>query len=217
MVKQKGYLRVKNRIYAEVFHQIWVEQQLSLMRPYSQALDAWAISKRQDESRLLRGQALLDAQKWSQGKRLGDLGYQFLGASVESDHQQVQQALEAERAKEVEARLAQERKTARLQRFLLGAIGTALVVTVGLGFITFGQYRQAKSRERQAKISEIEALVSSAEGNFDSNRQLEAAIDAIKAKGKLQQLQGVDAQLDRDVREVLQRTIYGIEELTAWI
>ncbi|MBW4620625.1 MAG: AAA-like domain-containing protein [Cyanosarcina radialis HA8281-LM2] len=220
VVKENGYLRVKNRVYAEVFDRQWVEQQLSVMRPYSQALDAWALSQRQDESRLLRGQALLDAQKWSQGKRLSDLDYQFLAASVESDRQQVQQALEAERAKEVEARLleeqkrlVQEHKTANLQRLLLGAIATALVVAVGLGLTAFGQYRQARSRERQAKISEIEALVSSAEGNFDSNRQLEAAIAAIRAKTKIQALHQVDPQLDRDVREALQRTIYGIEEL----
>jgi WD40 repeat protein len=220
VVKENGYLRVKNRVYAEVFDRQWVEQQLSLMRPYSQTLDAWVVSGRQDESRLLRGQALLDAQKWSQGKRLSDLDYQFLAASVESDRQQVQQALEADRAKEVEARLQeehkrllQEHKTAQLQRWLLGAIATALVVAVGLGLTAFGQYRQARSRERQAKISEIEALVSSSEGNFDSHRQLEAVIDAIKAKTKLQALHRVDTQLDRDVREVLQRTIYGIEEL----
>jgi WD40 repeat protein len=212
LVKENGYLRVKNPVYAEVFDQQWVEQQLSLMRPYSQALEAWEVSERQDESRLLRGQALLDAQKWSQGKRLGDLDYQFLAASVESDRQQVQQALEADRVKAVEAQLFQEKRNVRLQRWFLITHSIGLLTSLGLAIAIFWLYRQSQASEQQAKISEIEALVSSSQGNFDSHHQLEAAIAAIKAKTKLQKLYRVEAQLSRDVQEVLQRTIYGIEE-----
>jgi WD40 repeat protein len=212
VVKENGYLRVKNRVYAEVFDRQWVEQQLTLMRPYSQSLEAWAISKRQDESRLLRGQALLDAQKWSQGKRLSDLDYQFLAASVESDRQQVQQALEADRVTAVEAQLFQEKRNVRLQRWFLITHSIGLLISLGLAITIFWLYRQSQTSERQAKISEIEALVSSSQGNFDSHRQLEAAIAAIKANAELQKLHRPKAQLSRDVREVLQRTIYGIEE-----
>jgi len=64
----------------------------------------------QDKSRLLRGQALKDAQTWSQGKSLSDLDYQFLAASQEVDRQELQLFLEAERLKEVEARLALKKK-----------------------------------------------------------------------------------------------------------
>ncbi|WP_226575737.1 WD40 repeat domain-containing protein [Microseira wollei] len=187
-----------------------------MLRPYSQSLDAWIVSERQDESRLLRGQALRDAQQWSQGKRLSDLDYQFLAASVESDRIQVQQSLEAARIKAVEAQLVQEKRNARLQKRFSIAIGTALVVTLGLGIATLWQYRQARISEREAKISAIKALISSSEGNFDSHRQLEAIIDAIKAKQELQNLNNADTALQEQVQDVLQRTIYGIEELNRW-
>lgn len=38
------------------------------IRPYSQSFNAWVDSKQQDKSRLLRGQALVDAQTWIEGK-----------------------------------------------------------------------------------------------------------------------------------------------------
>ncbi len=81
--------------------------------PYSQMFDAWIASNRRDKSRLLRGQALKDAQSWAQDKSLSDLDYQFLTASQELDRTEEQLALLAARAKEVEARLIQERRNAR--------------------------------------------------------------------------------------------------------
>ncbi|WP_017317122.1 AAA-like domain-containing protein [Mastigocladopsis repens] len=140
VVKEQGFLQVKNRIYQEVFNLEWVEKQLRNLRPYSQAFDAWIASKQTDESRLLRGQALRDTQIWAQeGKSLSDLDYQFLAASQELDRREVEQTLEAQRLKEVEARLAQEKKTANLQRFLLGAVSIGLLVAIVLGMTAFIQ------------------------------------------------------------------------------
>jgi hypothetical protein len=91
--KHNGYLKIKNPIYRNVFNAEWVLRQLDNLRPYSQTFNAWVVSGYKDESRLLRGQALKDAQKWSQGKSLGDLDYWFLTASVECDRIEVQTAL----------------------------------------------------------------------------------------------------------------------------
>src|SRR4028118_1293242 len=60
VVKQQGFLKVKNPIYQNVFDLEWVEERLASLRPYTQAFDAWIASKQQDTSRLLRGQALKD-------------------------------------------------------------------------------------------------------------------------------------------------------------
>ncbi|MDF5728676.1 MAG: AAA-like domain-containing protein [Rhizonema sp. PD38] len=136
-IKQQGKLKVKNRIYQEVFNQIWVEKQLAKRRPYSQVMEAWVASNRQDCSRLLRGQALLEAQTWSQEKSLSDLDYQFLAASQEFDRREVETRLEAECAKEIQARLVQEQKVARLQRLFLGVVCLVLAIAVGLGAVTF--------------------------------------------------------------------------------
>lgn len=144
-----------------------------------------------------------DAQQWSQGKRLSDLDYQFLAASVESDRRQVQQALEVDRAHAMEAQLRQERRAIQLQRQLLGTVAVALLVAIGFGMITFGQYRQAR-------ISEIRALTSSAEGNFGSHRQLEALVQAVSAQTKLNALGSVDPALAQQVQSVLRLVSDGI-------
>ncbi|MEB3881953.1 AAA-like domain-containing protein, partial [Lyngbya sp. CCY1209] len=67
-VKKGDKLAVKNRIYEAVFNLEWAREQLSAIRPYSQTFDAWVASGQTDESRLLRGRALKDAQIWAIGK-----------------------------------------------------------------------------------------------------------------------------------------------------
>jgi WD40 repeat protein len=212
VIKQQGYLQVKNRIYAEVFNLKWVKTQLGQLRPYSQAFDAWIASSKTDSSRLLRGQALIDASSWAQGKSLSDLDYQFLASSAELDRKEVQLALEAERAKEVEARLAQEKKAASRQRLLLSTLSIALLLACGLGVTTYSQYRKAVTSEHQARMSEIQALVSASVGLFASNRKLDALVESIKATRRLQQINGVDANLEHQVKNALAQAVYGTDE-----
>ncbi|NEQ75807.1 MAG: hypothetical protein F6K23_23850 [Okeania sp. SIO2C9] len=219
VVKKDGLLKVKNRIYAEVFNTEWVEKQLNVLRPYSQVLEAWIASNKTDPSRLLRGLALKDAQKWSQGKSLSDIDYEFLAASVEFDKLEIQKALEAEKTKAIEAQLAeeqkrllQEQKTAKLQRIFLAAVSLALLIVSGLGIITFIQYQRAETREKEAIISEIKALVSSSTGNYNSHQRLDALLSAIEANKKLQKLRQVDSKLKNQVELVLTKALYGVDE-----
>ena len=97
VVKREGKLRVYNRIYESVFNLNWVEKELAKLRPYSEAFKEWLASDCQDESRLLRGEALQDALAWAENKSLSDKDYQFLAASQELDKRGVQIALDAER------------------------------------------------------------------------------------------------------------------------
>ena len=210
--KHNGILKIKNPIYQSVFNAQWVLRQLDNLRPYSQTFNAWVASGYKDESRLLRGKALKDTQNWAQGKSLSDLDYQFFAASQECEQQAVQTGLKAARAKEVEARLAQEKKTAKLQRFLLIAVCIGLLVSSALGLGSFILYRQALKSESQARSSEIEALVSSSEGLFASNRRLDALIEAIKAKRRLQKLGKPDTNLERSVENALRQAVYGADE-----
>ncbi|MEH2311064.1 MAG: AAA-like domain-containing protein [Nostoc sp.] len=210
--RHNGYLKIKNPIYRNVFNAQWVLRQLDNLRPYSQTFNAWVASRYKDESRLLRGQALKDTQNWSQGKSLSDLDYQFLAASVECDRKEVQMALEAARAKEVEARLEQEKRTALLQRYLLIAVSIGLLVSSSLGIGTFILYRQTQESETQARNSEIQALVSSSVGLFASNRKLDALVEAIKAKKRLQKLGKLNINLAPQVENALQQAVYGADE-----
>ncbi|MBD6616880.1 hypothetical protein FNW02_13835 [Komarekiella sp. 'clone 1'] len=140
VIKKQGCLKVKNRIYQEVFNQEWVAKQLAYLRPYYQAFNTWVASKEKDESRLLRRQALIDAQTWANGKSLSNLDYRFLAASEELDRREVLQALESERAKEVEARLAeqqkrlaQQKKYTRIVVLLLLGMTIKLVISIVWG------------------------------------------------------------------------------------
>ncbi|MGF2035657.1 MAG: AAA-like domain-containing protein [Nostoc sp. CmiVER01] len=224
--KHNGYLKIKNPIYRNVFNAQWVLRQLDNLRPYSQTFNAWVASRYKDESRLLRGQALKNTQNWSQGKSLSDLDYQFLAASIECDRREVQMALEAARAKEVEARLeqekkialevearlAQEKRTALLQRYLLVAVSIGLFVSSSLGIGTFILYRQTQKSETQARNSEIQALISSSVGLFASNRKLDALVEAIRAKKRLQKLGKLNINLAPQVENALQQAVYGADE-----
>ncbi|WP_414754496.1 AAA-like domain-containing protein [Anabaena sp. CCY 9910] len=210
--KQQGYLKIKNPIYRYVFHHEWVIRQLDNLRPYSQIFNVWVASGYQDESRLLRGQALKDAQDWSQGKSLSDLDYRFLAASQEYEQREIQTALEAARVKEVEARLVQEKKTAKLQRLLLIAMCVKFLLSSSLAMGIYILYRQAKNSEVQAKNSEIRALISSSEGMFASHRRLDALIEAIKAKDRLKKLENPNADITNQANNLLRQAVYGADE-----
>jgi WD40 repeat protein len=96
VVNRSGELQVYNAIYQQVFDQSWLAASLAQLRPYGSEIAAWLATGGKDESRLLRGQALLDAIDWTRGKQLDDEDYRFLGASQLLKTQEVMGKLAAE-------------------------------------------------------------------------------------------------------------------------
>ncbi|MFK8183760.1 MAG: AAA-like domain-containing protein [Phormidesmis sp.] len=95
--EEQNCLRVANPIYAEVFDQGWIDEGLLKLRPYGAAIAAWLAAGREDESRLLRGQALRDALIWANESRsLDDEDRLFLSASQAVVQADTQTRLEAE-------------------------------------------------------------------------------------------------------------------------
>ncbi|NEO72735.1 CHAT domain-containing protein [Moorena sp. SIO3H5] len=94
-------LKVYNPIYREVFNQDWINQELAQLRPYSEAFRAWVASDCQDQSLLLRGKTLKNAQAWAKGKNLSYQDQQFLAASEK---------------KQIEEQIAQKERDAELER-----------------------------------------------------------------------------------------------------
>jgi WD40 repeat protein len=177
-VKRGGKLRIYNQIYETIFNQEWCEKELAKLRPYADTLNAWVASESEDNSRLLRGQALQEALQWSTGKSLSNLDYQYLSASQEFDkeaalavekeanqilaqaRQQAEKALETE--KQANQVLAAAQQKAR--RILLL---TATGAIVSLGFAAFGwqQFRIAQtathleqSSARLLRLSEFRSI-----------------------------------------------------------
>jgi WD40 repeat protein len=148
VVKREGMLRVYNQIYARVFDLSWVEKALGELRPYGLLFNAWVASECQNESLLLRGQALQDARAWAADKSLSDRDYQFLAASQELDkreilaaERQAKQILaeaqgKAERAleeeKQANQRLAEAQRKAKRQ-IRIGAAVLALSLVGAAG------------------------------------------------------------------------------------
>lgn len=112
VVKQNGYLKVYNAVYQAVFDEQWVQEALAELRPYQEAMTAWFESDCQDESRLLRGKALLDALTWAADKNVSEKDQYFLTSSQE----------EAERiAREISeqiGRMARTETATVFQRFM---------------------------------------------------------------------------------------------------
>uniref|UniRef100_UPI001951B468 AAA-like domain-containing protein n=1 Tax=Spirulina sp. CCY15215 TaxID=2767591 RepID=UPI001951B468 len=212
VVKSAGILKVKNRIYQAVFNLEWVEKQLGKLRPYSEVLQAWIASQQTDESRLLRGKALQKALAWSQGKSLNDVDYQFLKASQELDRQEMEMRRSAERTQAIETQLIRDRKAAKIQQRLLIAVSTTLLMASALGITAFWQYRKSAHSERLARISEVQALASFSIALFASQKKSDALLNAIKASQKLQTLDKVNPQTEKQVQNALRQAIYGIVE-----
>ncbi|BAI90436.1 AAA-like domain-containing protein [Arthrospira platensis NCB002] len=210
--KSGSVLKVKNPIYEHIFNLEWTQKQLNLLRPYSQNFEAWIASCQTDDSRLLRGQALLEARNWALGKSLSDGDYQFLSASEKCDRAAMQQALEAEKLIAVEARLLEEYKNSRLQRRLLTTVVLSLLFSLGLAGLAYSQYRRAIASYEITKVREIEALISATEGQFLSQNSFNALINAVRAKMRIKDVKNPDYNIQNKVNSVLIQSVYGMNE-----
>ncbi|MEH2453151.1 AAA-like domain-containing protein [Nostoc sp.] len=99
VVQQQGKLRVYNCIYESVFDQSWVNKALGDLRPYAEALTGWITSN--DDSWLLRGQALEDAWAWVADRSLSNEDYQFLDASQKLGRQNIFKKLNLQGAEQI--------------------------------------------------------------------------------------------------------------------
>ncbi|HEY9300972.1 MAG TPA: AAA-like domain-containing protein, partial [Phormidium sp.] len=201
VVKESGKLKVYNQIYKSVFNLEWVEKQLANLRPYSESFKAWIDSDYQDESRLLRGQALQYAQSWASSKSLSDLDYQFLSFSQELDKRTIQTELDVQ--KKANQLLAKARQKARLINwFSLGvfifSIAATMIVSSEILKAAGVRLKTASSREK---------LV--------SGQGFTALLEALRAGHQLKQLNRLLWEKDEtqaEVLDALSKTLYAIKE-----
>jgi len=147
VVRRDGKLKVYNRIYEQVFSQNWLDKALSDLRPYADSISAWVASAYQDESRLLRGQALESALAWAAGKSLSDLDDRFLRTSQEVDKRAIQEANQILE----EARQKAEADKRKANHRLIGSTMIAAIIA-GVAVVGVGaahQYAQNADRQKQ--------------------------------------------------------------------
>jgi WD40 repeat protein len=96
---QNSKLDIYNPIYREIFNQDWVKLALTDLRPtyYAEAFRAWQEAKEgQNESFLLRGQALRDAEEWAKGKQRSVEDDHFLNASQDLERRLTERRIQVE-------------------------------------------------------------------------------------------------------------------------
>ncbi len=183
VVKRHGKLVVYNRIYQEIFNSKWVNKELEKIRPYSEMFMAWITSDYEDNSRLLRGQALKDALAWAMDKSLSNLDYKFLTESQNLDKREAEVNLAAQQqANEILTKANQ--KAQRMIRLGIGILAFSLVGAT----IAFAQAISAFQKQQEAQMgTQLEQIGDSAWRQFEFE-QLEGLVSAIEANQKLQNL-----------------------------
>ncbi|MGK7956726.1 MAG: AAA-like domain-containing protein [Crocosphaera sp.] len=183
VVKTQGKLVAYNQIYQEIFNETWVKKELEKIRPYSEMLTAWVNSNYEDNSRLLRGQALKDALAWAMDKSLSNLDYKFLTESQNLDKREAEINLKAQQqANEI---LTQANQKA--QRMIRLGMGILAVSVVG-ATIAFTQAWIAFQKQKEAQIgTQLEQIGDSAWRQFEFE-QLDALVSAIEANQRLKNI-----------------------------
>ena len=167
VVKQGDKLQIYNPIYEAIFNTDWIKEQLDNLRPYSEKINNW-IRTNKDEQYLLQGDALSEAQQWSETRKLSNIDYQFLSAS---------QALKARQEREAKDMLALAYRKGK--NILFATIGVASAII--LGSTIFAQITLKNTKITNINTSSIEA-----EQKFDAGQQLTGLISAIQSTVELQ-------------------------------
>ena len=191
VVKRNNHLQVYNPIYQEVFNQQWIDNQLAALRPYSEAFRAWFNSGCQENSWLLRGNALKIAEAWAESKNISFQDKEFLAASrqqeIEEEINEREKEAELERErKEKEAaeraRIIEEEARKKAEKQLKKAKKTGgLVLFISLSFaVVFG----ITALIAKQNTTKMEQNISKMEKNVSKIRKLSEVASKLQQKGK---------------------------------
>ncbi|MEM8778446.1 MAG: AAA-like domain-containing protein [Cyanobacteria bacterium P01_G01_bin.49] len=206
VVKENGYLQPYNRIYQGIFHLNWIKKQFNKLRPYAELLNNWVLSDYQDQSSLLRGQALFEAQTWAKGKSLSNQDYRFLAASQEQEKQEVQGTLKVtEQANQILTK-AKQKSTV--------IIGYGLFILASVSITAGWLMEKNLLQQEQVELGKIKAMTLASEASFESHQTLDALLESLKAGEKLHQMGWKKADTDLKVRleKALHQSLYWIRE-----
>jgi WD40 repeat protein len=188
LFKKDGLLKIRNPIYSAVFNQAWVIQHLSEFRPYATSFNAWLDSECKDDSRLLRGKALEDAQEWASSKSLSKKDQDFLSKCRDFQHN--------EKLKKILIRNA--KNLLFLGLFIIGIL-IALLITVNHG----------------AGIAEenLDLLTEKLSNTGSSKTSLHTFIDSVKLGHRIEDGQiKKDSELAKKLNIHLNNAVYGVME-----
>ena len=173
VVKKENKLQVYNPIYEAIFNGEWVKEKLDNLRPYSEAINNWIKSNREQQY-LLQGETLAKTQEWAKGRNLSSLDYQFLAASQE---------LQAHKERAENKVFVQQatRKISKSKKIIAATVVLASAITIGLSFI-------AQNQKHQATVSQINAIATQAKQTFELEQELTGLTQAIQGVQQLKKI-----------------------------
>lgn len=177
VVRRNGRLRSYNPIYANVFNNLWVGQQLADLRPefYASALRAWQESEEQQrQGFLLRGKALEDAEVWARGKKLSDDDQNFMTLSHNEEL--------------IQERIKRSQITRLLRNILIFLLAVAFVIVSSLAFELNGRSDKLKISSDKLKISEVNSLYNLSQASLLANKSIDSLIAFLNAISKIKDL-----------------------------
>jgi WD40 repeat protein len=174
-ITRHGQLVPHNRIYATIFNLEWVETELARLCPYATELTLWRKSNGQDDSRLLRGNALQEALQWSQSRSISKDESQFLNRSLMAEKELTDREnsiLAAENDIAVRRNIILDRAKRKAEKLVRLSTGLAVMVAVVALWIllnlqraeTISQFEANSGRmQRQFEFAPLELLQRSVE------------------------------------------------------
>ncbi len=163
--QQSGQLCCYNQIYAAIFNQQWVGQELQKIRPYAAQIEQWQANS--IPKNLLQGAELWSALAWAADRQLADQDLLYLSSS---------QTLALQNATaELQQAQHQARQIARRNRRQVW-LGVALLA-LSLGGAAWAEW----TREQTSRATKLDLVSMNALRDFETNGQLDSLILAMQA------------------------------------
>ncbi len=210
VVERQGQLTVYNPIYAAVFNQSWTESVLSQLRPYAAAFTAWEAAERNDESRLLRGNALQEAEAWAAGKSLGEADFQFLRTSEQVENRSKREAMAA--ANEILA--TAKRKAIRRLTIASILLGVAVPSAAFFGWRANQAQQQAEAAINKANQADGRADTAEIRVTAAEDREQTANVSLKKTNGQMVVIQRQERVARQKAEVANQAVTVAQQELT---
>ena len=185
VVKKDNKLKVYNPIYQAIFNADWVKENLDNLRPYSEAINSWIKSNR-DEQFLLQGTSLTTAWQWAKSRKLGNIDYDFLSASQKFQSDKERQAKDILVAAYAEEQAAKKKAEQNINKgkIILGV--TILLASI----ISCLSILFVREQIKMAKVAELNKSAIEAEQAFDTGQELESLLTAMTTVKQLKQQVG---------------------------
>lgn len=210
------HLRVRNRIFAQVFHAAWIHEK-EAQRQLGVAYRRWIESSRA-EAELLRGVALQEAQEWTREhpREATAEESEFLLACLDGARREADQARLASLASlEQERRARAEAATRTQRRIIIGLVVFTLLLIGLLGGMYYQYHRAELARQiasdmalaEQKLRKEIEQTSDAKQKEWERAERLSKEAEVAKkqftdAKQKLEQKQEQVAEAEQRLDEL---------------